>query len=121
MRKCLALIGALALASLACMLPDRPAQSQAGRTIRIIISVPPGGSIDILARLLADHVSNAHGVSVIIESRPGAGGIIAAEAVLRAAPDGNTLLMNNNGMTISSILRKVSYDPRASFEPICNL
>ena len=47
--------------------------------------------------------------------------IIAAEAAARAAPDGNTLLMNNNGMTISSILRKVSYDPRASFEPICKL
>ena len=120
--RCLALtIGALTLASLATMMPDRPAWSQAGRTIRIIISVPPGGSIDILARLLADHVSNAQGVAVIIESRPGAGGIIAAEAALRAAPDGNTLLMNNNGMTISSILRKVSYDPRASFEPICNL
>jgi tripartite-type tricarboxylate transporter receptor subunit TctC len=122
MRKCLALtIGAMALASLACLTPDRAAWAQAGRTIRIIISVPPGGSIDLLARLLADHVANAHGVSVIIESRPGAGGIIAAEAAARAAPDGNTLLMNNNGMTISSILRKVSYDPRLSFEPICTL
>jgi len=126
MRKCLAvtigaMIGAMALACLACLTPDRSAFAQAGRTIRIIISVPPGGSIDLLARLLADHVANAHGVSVIIESRPGAGGIIAAEAAARAAPDGNTLLMNNNGMTISSILRKVSYDPRSSFEPICNL
>src|SRR5262249_51632544 len=115
-----ALIGTMALASLASLTPDS-AWSQAGRTIRIIISVPPGGSIDLLARLLADHVANANGVSVIIESRPGAGGIIAAEAAARAAPDGNTLLMNNNGMTISSILRKVSYDPRTSFEPICYL
>ena len=121
MRKFLATIITLALAGFACLTPDRAAWPQAGRTIRIIISVPPGGSIDLLARLLADHVSNAHGVSVIIESRPGAGGIIAAEAAARAAPDGNTLLMNNNGMTISSILRKVSYDPRTSFEPICNL
>jgi tripartite-type tricarboxylate transporter receptor subunit TctC len=122
MRKCLALtIGAIALACLASLTPDRASWAQAGRTIRIIISVPPGGSIDLLARLLADHVANAHGVSVIIESRPGAGGIIAAEAAARAAPDGNTLLMNNNGMTISSILRKVSYDPRLSFEPICTL
>src|SRR3954463_15967452 len=110
MRKCLVLtIGALALASLASVTLDRPAWSQAGRTIRIIISVPPGGSIDLLARLLADHVANARGGSVIIESGRGAGGIIAGEAAARAAPDGNTLLMNNNGMTISSILRKVSY------------
>lgn len=122
MRKFLTLmIGALALAGLASLTPDRAGWAQAGRTIRIIISVPPGGSIDLLARLLADHVATANGVSVIIESRPGAGGIIAAEAAARAAPDGNTLLMNNNGMTISSILRKVSYDPRTSFEPICNL
>jgi len=122
MRKFLALtFGTMVLAGLASLTPDRAAWSQAGRTIRIIISVPPGGSIDLLARLLADHVANAKGVSVIIESRPGAGGIIAAEAAARAAPDGNTLLMNNNGMTISSILRKVSYDPRKSFEPICTL
>jgi tripartite-type tricarboxylate transporter receptor subunit TctC len=100
---------------------DRSAWSQAARTIRVIISVPPGGSIDTLFRLLADQISNTKGQTVIIESRPGAGGIIAAEAVARAAPDGNTLLSNNNGMIISSILRKVNYDPLTSFEPICYL
>src|SRR5262245_26312923 len=122
MRKFVALtIGTLALAGLFGVTPDQPAWSQAGRTIRLIISVPPGGSIDLLARLLGDHVANAKGVSVIIESRPGAGGIIAAEAAARAAPDGNTLLVNTNGLTISAILRKVNYDPRTSFEPICNL
>jgi len=85
----------------------------------VVITVPPGGSIDILFRLLADQVSSAKGQTVIIESRPGAGGVIAAEAVARAAPDGNTLLSNNNGIIISSILRKVNYDPLTSFEPIC--
>jgi tripartite-type tricarboxylate transporter receptor subunit TctC len=114
-------IGALALASLAIALPDRPAQSQAGRTIRVIISVPPGGSIDLLVRILADYISSTKGQSIIIESRPGAGGVIAAEAVARAPPDGNTLLVNNNGMIISAILRKVNYDPQSSFEPICYL
>ena len=74
-----------------------------------------------MARILADHISSTKGQSIIIESRPGAGGVIAAEAVARAQPDGTTLLINNNGMIISSILRKVSYDPQASFEPICNL
>jgi tripartite-type tricarboxylate transporter receptor subunit TctC len=114
-------IGALAMASLVMIAMPNAAQSQAGRNIRLIISVPPGGSIDHMARILADHISSTKGQSIIIESRPGAGGVIAAEAVARAQPDGTTLLINNNGMIISSILRKVSYDPQASFEPICNL
>lgn len=112
---------ALALVSLAVMAIDHPARSQAARTIRVVLSVPPGGSIDLLARILTDYISGTKGQSFIIESRPGAGGIIAAEAVARAAPDGNTLLINNNGMIISAILRKVNYDPQASFEPICYL
>jgi tripartite-type tricarboxylate transporter receptor subunit TctC len=122
MRKLTALMaGALALASLVGAATDRAAWSQAARTIRIVISVPPGGSIDLLARILADRISTTNGPSVIVETRPGAGGIIAAEAVARAPPDGNTLLINNNGMIISAILRKVNYDPRTSFEPICYL
>jgi tripartite-type tricarboxylate transporter receptor subunit TctC len=122
LRKVLVLtIGALALASAVVAMLDQPAWSQAARTIRVIISVPPGGSIDLLVRILADYISTAKGQSIIVESRPGAGGIIAAEAVARATPDGTTLLVNNNGMIISSILRKVNYDPQASFEPICYL
>jgi tripartite-type tricarboxylate transporter receptor subunit TctC len=122
MRKPVALIAiVLALASLASMVPDRSAWSQAARTIRVVLTVPPGGSIDILFRLLADQISSARGQTIIIESRPGAGGVIAAEAVARATPDGATLLSNNNGTIISSILRKVNYDPLASFEPICSL
>ena len=122
MRKLLVLTTvALALASLAIAVPGQPAWSQAARTIRVVITVPPGGSIDILFRLLADQISGTKGQSIIVESRPGAGGVIAAEAVARAAPDGNTLLSNNNGIIISSILRKVNYDPQTSFEPICYL
>ncbi len=122
MRKLLALTaGALALAGLAVAGTPHFAWSQAGRTIRVIIPVPAGGSIDLLVRILAEQISNTTGQTILIESRPGGGGIIAAEAVARATPDGNTLLSNNNGMIISSILRKVNYDPQASFEPICNL
>lgn len=95
--------------------------SQAARTIKIVISVPPGGSIDFLVRVLADHVGRANGQTIIIESKPGASGIIAAETVARAAPDGNTLLINTNGMIISSLLRKVNFDPQTSFAPICFL
>jgi tripartite-type tricarboxylate transporter receptor subunit TctC len=122
MRKLLVLsFAALTSAGLAIGVSDRPAWPQAGRTIRIILSVPPGGSIDTLARILADHVSSARGQSIIIESRPGAGGVIAAEAVARAAPDGSTLFITTNATIINAILRKVTYDPLKSFEPICYL
>ena len=97
------------------------AWSQAQRTIKIVISVPPGGTIDLLVRTVGDYLSRSRGVTVIVESRPGAGSIIAAETVARAAPDGNTLLINSNGQMISPLLRKVNFDPRTSFEPICFL
>jgi tripartite-type tricarboxylate transporter receptor subunit TctC len=116
-----ATIGILALASLAVAAPERAAWAQSAGTIRVVISVPPGGIIDFLVRLLADRIGRSNGPTIIIESRPGAGGVIAAEAVARAAPDGATLLVNNNGMVINAILRKVNFDPVASFEPICYL
>jgi tripartite-type tricarboxylate transporter receptor subunit TctC len=114
-------IGVVAALSLTVAAPDHGARSQVGRTIRIVLGVPPGGSIDFLARILADQISSTTGQAMIVESKPGAGGIIAAETVARAAPDGNTLLINNNGTIISAILRKPNYDPLASFAPICNL
>src|SRR5262245_847931 len=91
------------------------------KTIKIVISVPPGGTIDFLVRVLADYLGRTRGQTIVVESRPGAGSIIAAETVARAAPDGNTLLINSNGQMISPIIRKVNFDPRTSFEPICFL
>ena len=70
MRKLLALtIGALALVCFASAAIDRPAWSQAARVIRVVISVPPGGSIDLLVRILADHISSTKGQTFIVESR----------------------------------------------------
>jgi tripartite-type tricarboxylate transporter receptor subunit TctC len=115
-------IAALTLAGvMLAVLPGRPAWSQSAKTIRVILTVPPGGSIDHLFRVLAEQIGNTRGQTVLIESRPGGGGVIAAEAVARAEPDGSTLLSNNNGTIINALLRKVHYDPIASFEPICSL
>jgi len=100
---------------------DHAAWPQGARTIRVIIPVPPGGAIDTLVRVLGDHIGKSNGATIIVESRPGAGGVIAAEAVARATPDGNTLLVNTNGMLINAILRKVNFDPLTSYEPICYL
>jgi tripartite-type tricarboxylate transporter receptor subunit TctC len=97
------------------------AWSQTARTIRIVVPYAPGGAPEIVARLLGDEISRANGPTVVIENRPGAGAVIATEAVSRLAPDGNTLLITANAFVINPHLRKVSYDPITSFEPICHL
>ena len=94
---------------------------QTTRTIKIVVPVPPGGGEDILARLLGEQISRAYGLTILIENRPGAGGVIGDEAVSRAVPDGSTLLMATGGLVINPHLRKVNYDPLTSFEPICQL
>jgi tripartite-type tricarboxylate transporter receptor subunit TctC len=103
------------------VLPIIPASSQAGRTIKIVVPVPAGGAGDILARQLADQVGRTHGISVVTENRPGGGTVIGTESVARAAPDGNTILLNAPYMLIMPQLRKVNYDPLTSFEPVCYL
>jgi tripartite-type tricarboxylate transporter receptor subunit TctC len=106
--------------AIALIVADQIASAQTG-TIRIVLPVPPGGAGDIVARLLVEQVSRVQGQTMVIESRPGAGTTIGTEAVTRAAPDGSTLLINAPFLLISPHLRKVSYDPLSSLEPICYL
>ena len=94
------------------------AQAQSGRTIRLVVPYPPGGSADILARLLGQQIGQAHGVNIVVENRPGAGTVIATEYVSKAAPDGNTVLMMANSFVINSHMRKLNYDPLTSFLPV---
>src|SRR5262245_57802662 len=95
------------------------ARSQATRAIKIVVPFPPGGGVDIVARLMADQIGREHRTSVVVENRPGAGTLIATEAVARAAPDGNTVLFMANSFVINAGLRKGAYDPLTSFEPLC--
>src|SRR5262245_12270728 len=110
-----------AAALIAVTLIGADAWGQTSRTIRIVVPFPPGGSADILARLLGEQISKSQGPTVIIENRPGGGASIAYEAVARAAPDGNTLVINANSFVINPHLLKVNYDPLTSYEPICYL
>jgi tripartite-type tricarboxylate transporter receptor subunit TctC len=100
---------------------DQGAWSQTARTIKIVNPYPPGGTADIVARVLGEHIGRAHGMTILIENRPGAGTVIGTEVASRAAPDGNTLLITSNAFVINPHLRKPNYDPLTSFEPICNL
>src|SRR5262249_59229295 len=68
-----------------------------------------------------ERVGRAEGPAVVIENRPGAGSVIGTEAVARAVPDGNTLLINAPYLLIAPQVKKVGYDPLTSFDPICYL
>jgi tripartite-type tricarboxylate transporter receptor subunit TctC len=112
---------AMATGALMLALAGPQASAQTARPIRLVVPFPAGGTSDELARVLADQIGRAQGVSMIIENRPGAGTILATEAASRAAPDGNTLLMVSNSFIINPNLKKLAYDPLASFAPICHL
>ena len=80
------------------------AQAYPARPVRIIVGYPSGGSNDILARLMAQWLSERMGQQFVIENRPGAGTNIATEAVVRAAPDGYTLLVAGPSGAINAML-----------------
>ena len=96
------------------------AQSFATHPMRLLLTNPPGGTVDTLARVLADGLSHAFGQPVVIENRPGANGGLAAEAMAATSPDGHTLLLGPPGpIAINRLLyQKMSYDPRAAFAPV---
>lgn len=95
------------------------AQDWPTRPVSMIVGFSPGGSADILARLLADKLTAAFGQQVLVENKPGAGGTIAAAAVAKAPADGHTLLFVTSGHAGSGTLySKLSYDPIADFTPI---
>jgi tripartite-type tricarboxylate transporter receptor subunit TctC len=116
-RRWLALAAALAVAGAA----SDHASAESAATIRIIVPLPAGGGVDVVARELADAIGRANGATFVVENRPGAGTIIGTEAVARAAPDGHTLLLVPNSFVVAPQLHKVNYDAIAGFAPICSL
>jgi len=94
-------------------------QSWPEQPVKIIVPFAPGGNSDSIARLIAQRFGAAFGQQFVVENRAGAGGIIAAESVARAAADGYTLLMGSpSQMTIAPVITKVPYDPVKDFAPI---
>jgi tripartite-type tricarboxylate transporter receptor subunit TctC len=95
------------------------AQGFPAKPIRLLVPFGPGGVGDITARAVAQKMSDSLGQQVIIDNRPGAGGVVASEIVAKADPDGHTLLLLNNAHAISmSLFRKLPYDTLHDFTPI---
>jgi tripartite-type tricarboxylate transporter receptor subunit TctC len=98
------------------------AQNWPDRPIKLLVPFAAGGNIDVTGRLMAARLSEALGQQMVVENRVGGGGIIAMEAVMRAAPDGYTLLWaSTNVMAIVPATTKVKYDPIKDFAPISEL
>jgi tripartite-type tricarboxylate transporter receptor subunit TctC len=107
------LLGALLLSSVF-------AQSYPVRPIRLLVPFPPGGPADILGRIIAQKMSEDFGQQVIVDNRPGANTIIAAEVAAKSAPDGYTLLMAIDSTLAMNptLYSKLPYDPLKDFAPV---
>ena len=106
-----------------CALPAWAQGAFPSKPIRMIVSVGAGGATDSLTRRLADRLSKSLGQGVFVENQPGGSGVIAAQTVARAAPDGYTLLIGTNTTHAgnASFLKNMPYDPINDFEPISRL
>lgn len=102
-------LGSAAVAGMTLMLASGFSMSQSefpSSTITLIVPTNPGGSIDSVARIVGERIENTLKQSVVVENRVGAGGMIAASTVSRAAPDGHTLLVTHTGVLQADLLRK---------------
>lgn len=94
------------------------AQGYPNRAVRLIVPFPPGGSNDILGRILAQRFSERLGQQMIVENRPGADGIIGSDLVAKAAPDGYTLLVISTSFAINPASNRVPYDAVKDFTAV---
>ncbi|WP_432260993.1 Bug family tripartite tricarboxylate transporter substrate binding protein [Cupriavidus sp. TMH.W2] len=107
-------------ALLVCSAAAFAAEAFPSRPIRLVVPFTPGGTTDILARLVAQKAGEALGQSIVVDNRPGAGGNIGAEAVARSAADGYTLLMGTLGTQVTNqfIYPRMPYDSARDFVPV---
>ena len=115
-----------ALAATGASLIARPARAEsypvASRTIRLVVPFAPGGGVDVLARLYAEALKDAHGLTVVVENRGGANGSLGGQMVHQAAPDGYTLLFSASTHTMARlVMRNAPYDPLTEFTPIARV
>jgi len=111
------ILGSVYACTLAC--PAAHAQGYPSKPVRIVVGVPPGGGTDILGRILARKLTEALGQQFVVENRPGAGTVLGADVVAKAAPDGYTLLLGINALAANHTLyKKLPYNTLRDFTPV---
>ncbi len=109
-RTCFAIVPLLAAA--ASVLPATWAQAYPTKPIRMIVGFPPGGAVDIIARIVGQKLGDSLGYQIVVDNRAGAGGAVASEITARAAPDGYTLLLISASYAVNAgFYKKLPYDP----------
>ena len=109
-------LSAAALAALALTVPVAQAQNFPSKALRIVVPFGAGGVADLTARTVAQRMSETLGQAVVIDNRPGAGGVVAAEIVAKAEPDGHTLLLMSNANAVSAgLFKSLPFDPVKDF------
>jgi len=97
------------------------AQNYPNKPVRIIVPFAPGGGSDFIARFMAQKLSATLGSQVIVENKPGAGGVIGIEQGIKAAPDGYTLVLIASSYTVNPSVYKLNFDPVADITPIVQI
>jgi tripartite-type tricarboxylate transporter receptor subunit TctC len=115
------LISSMVVTGLAGATGVAPAQSYPQRPVRVIVNVTPGGGVDNVARIAAQHYHATWGQPFVVDNRTGAGGSIGVELVARAAPDGYTLLVCSSGVVTNAAIRPQRYDPVRDLAPVAIL
>lgn len=111
--------GGLGAALLLAMAHGQALADFPSRPLKIVVPFGAGGVADLTARTVAQKMSESLGQSIVIENKPGAGGIAAAESVVKAEPDGHTLLLISNGTAVSAgLFKKLPFDPRRDLAPV---
>jgi tripartite-type tricarboxylate transporter receptor subunit TctC len=112
----------LTIALLAAAVPPVRAADYPARPLKMIAPFTPGSPVDVVARLLAEHMSRQLGQSVVVENRPGAGTTIGMKAAATAEPDGYTLLFQSSSLVVAPAMYKnLDFDPLKSFTPVANV
>ena len=122
MKRTLAIVAAAACAALA-VLPVAAQGTWPDKPVKLVLPYPPGGNVDGAARIVSEQLQAVFRQPFLVDNRPGAGGMIAAEAVAKSAPDGYTFFMGANGPILFSptIFRRDAYDWKKDFAPVSSV